>query len=232
MINTAYQRGDYDHLYANYLTKPHDKMAVAVEEVIKHRQPMLAIDLCAGTGHMAVELIRQHVDRVVAVDSSEAMLARFRDKAIQMSWMNRRTETLALDLNEPGALNYLENMVGGKADLITCRQGIGYLDPHTLAAIPTVLGPEGVFVFNTFIQPRALKPWTRQKDDIREAGIFLPFLDRVVHLQQRGWRFDVTHFVWHDIERYFVPVWRKLGFSIDGQKYGRSLLYTVTRLGG
>ena len=213
MIDSAYKRGDYDWLYANYLGDGHDSLSVALRRLLMAKPyPKVVLDLCAGTGHFTRELVDAGL-RVVAVDKSEAMLRQLRHKVGLIS-------ALELDLNAPEALDQLP-----WADLITCRQGAGYLSPRALSIIPSRLKPGGIFLFNAFAEPTS-RPWLRKRPEgIYEAGVYLA--GRVFHLQARWPRVDLTTFYWHDIEGPFARTWRRLGFDVDIQQMGRTLIVTI-----
>lgn len=226
IINSAYGRGDYDYLYANYLGEGHDSLDDAVSRVVKSRIPDKALDLCAGTGHLTRYLVRQHVPHVIALDGSDAMLRQLRGKLLPLDHVYSSISTLWVDLNEPRAIPQVRSQIG-EMDLVTCRQGVGYLKPKVLFQLPTLLRPGGTLLFNTFVKP-SHKPWWRRRDDgIYEAGFFV--FGRVVHLQARWPRVDMTHFYWHDIEGLFAPRWSNLGFHVIFSRRKRTLIVEVHR---
>jgi SAM-dependent methyltransferase len=217
MIDSAYERGDYDHLYENYLGNDHDSLRDALRALLGFgRGPESALDLCAGTGHLTQLLVASGL-RVMAVDKSSAMLEQLRRKVEP----RYAVQNFPLDLNKPGALKHLPT-----ADLITCRQGIGYLDSAVLAQIPTLLNPGGSFLFNSFVEPPRGPWWHSRGKGIYEAGFYLG--GRVYHLQARWPRFDVTHFRWHDVNK-LKNLWLAMGYTvlIDERKK-RTLVVKVT----
>jgi len=221
---SSYDRGDYDFLYANYLG--HDRLAKAVRERCDSHPPRVALDLCAGTGAMVETLVHLRTPRVIAIDKSSAMLDRIPSKLEPYGRLFSQVETWKLDLNQVGSLNALLAVLPDGVDLITCRQGVGYLTPQTLARIPTLLSPGGAFLFNTFAQPNQ-KPWCRKSGEgIYEAGVFLGH--KVFHLQFRWPKVDFTSFRWHNVNKDLVPAWIDKGLKVQVKQSGRSLLVAVT----
>jgi len=225
LLDSAYARGDYDWVYANYVD--HSHYDDAVEHIFRERSwvgaPAIrhALDLCAGTGVMTHQLVFDHyIDNVLAVDKSPAMLEALTHRVPQ-------ARRLVQDLNDPAAYGVLKHQLPeGGVDLITCRQGIGYLHGSFLRQIPSLLAPGGVFVFNTFEEPRLTR--LRRRDGILEAGVYLPPFRRVIHLQVRWPRFDVTTFVWHDYIA-LAKMWGKVGLEVTLGGQNRSWVLEVAR---
>jgi SAM-dependent methyltransferase len=228
MIDTAYERGDYDWLYANYLTAAHGRLEDAVRASCAFGHPEVAVDLCAGTGALTQVLLDEHIEHVIAVDGSRAMLGRLRAKITPLNRVHSNVTTIRTDLNhEHALLSVAEEIPGRRADLITCRQGIGYLDPHVLSHVPSLLRPGGRFLFNSFAEPSHMPWWKRRSGGIREAGVYV--FGRVVHLQARWPRFDVTTFRWHDIEGTFARGWETLGYKVRVAQHNRTLIVEVAK---
>ncbi len=226
MINRAYKSGEYDWLYANYLPHGKDKLVTTALQIIARSDPRVAIDLCAGTGYMTQVLCEQ-IPNVLAVDQSEAMLRSMAVKLNPFVRLKCNIWGLALDLNTPGALPHVKRSLNPfhGADLIVCRQGIGYLTPETLAHIPDLLTPGGSFLFNAFVRPRRLR--FRLSGDIAEAGLFA--FGRVLHLQGRWPKVDLTTFRWHDIPGFFGSLWSQLGYGVRLNVKGRTVLCEVQK---
>lgn len=235
MINSAYKSGDYDWLYANYLPAKQDRLAKLVAQTIERNDPEIAIDLCAGTGYMTKKLSDARVPNILAVDGSPQMLQSLGNKLGPLDNLRCKIWGLDMDLNESGALSHVRRSLDPfkGADLIVCRQGVGYLTPETLAQIPQLLNPGGSFLFNAFMKPTRLR-FRRSKNGIVEAGVFA--FGKVFHLQGR-WpeleerlpQVDLTSFRWHDINGFFSPLWNKLGFGVDIKIVGRSIICEVVR---
>jgi len=230
ILNSAFERGDYDWLYANYLDESHGLLGEAVGAI--RNEIEVAVDLCAGTGAMTFQLIGLQIPRVYAVDSSRALLTALRRKIKPLDILYASVTTVKVDLNDPEAMYYLKTALplntGHRADLITCRQAVGYLTHSTLAGIPELLAPGGRFLFNTFIEPPKGQVWFhRRTGGIAEAGFYA--FGRVFHLQARWPRVDATMFTWHDVDGVLKPLWEKSGYRVNVSQHGRTLIVEVHR---
>lgn len=232
-FDSAYERGDYDHLYANYLGDGHGRLAVAVRDYCKEANPIIAVDLCAGTGHMTLHLFDCGLRLVVAVDKSQAMLDHIPHKLPPVYQATRRIEYETLNLDKPGSFEELRKPLlafdGQGACIVTCRQGIGYLEANTLHLIPErLLAPGGSFLFNTFIEPPLMQPWMHHRGrGIYEAGFY--YDSRVYHAQIRWPRLDFTTFHWHDVVKAHGPAWVKKGYGVEITRHHRTLIVKVKR---
>ena len=231
IFNSAYERGDYDFLYANYMGGSHALMAVQVHQLLAESPVRVAVDLCAGSGAMTLPLMRWRVPEVYAVDKSPALLAALRGKVQPLDAIDTSLSLIQIDLNQEGAIDYIKGALSRsndyRADLVTCRQAIGYLSEKTLLSVPRLLAPGGRFVFNTFDEPPKGQLWRhRREDGIYEAGFYA--LGRVFHLQARWPRLDATMFWWHDAEK-LRETWEGRGLDVVIDRHGRSLFVTVTR---
>jgi SAM-dependent methyltransferase len=228
IVNSAYKRGDYEWVYANYLDASHGLLEDAVRAACAFRRPEVAVDLCAGTGAMTRVLLSEGIPHVVAVDASSAMLTSFRRGLSPLDMLHSDVTLVTTDLNRNGANRFLLGEVpGGQADLLTCRQGIGYLRPLTLSHLPDLLAPGGRLLFNSFVKPPHGPWWHSRSGGIKEAGFYA--FGRVFHLQARWPRFDVTHFFWHDLQGRFAPPWRKVGLKVTITQHKRTLLVEVLK---
>jgi len=230
ILNSAFERGDYDWLYANYLDENHGLLGEAVRAVGEEIDAEVAIDLCAGTGVMTFQLVDLQIPRVFAVDSSRTLLSALRRKIKPLGLLYSNVTTVSMDLNHDEALSFLKNALpsGHRADLITCRQAVGYLSQRTLSLVPELLAPGGRFLFNTFIEPPKGQVWFhRRSGGIAEAGFYA--FGRVFHLQARWPRVDATVFTWHDVEGVLKPLWEKSGYRVNVSQHGRTLIVEVHR---
>jgi SAM-dependent methyltransferase len=230
ILNSAFERGDYDWLYANYLDESHGLLKEAVQ-ALPNEGIETAVDLCAGTGVMTLQLLSMDISRVFAVDASEPLLSLLKRKIVAAGLGLYAVDFVTADLNRREAMPFLKGLLPRssdyRADLITCRQGVGYLNKETLVAIPDLLREGGNFVFNSFVEPKRT-PWLRRKDDgITEAGFYA--FGRVVHLQARWPRVDLTSFAWHDVEGTLKPLWERKGFRVKITKHNRTLIVRVLR---
>jgi SAM-dependent methyltransferase len=215
LTDSAYERGDYDFLYENYLGKGHDSLERALRELLESsRVPEVVLDLCAGTGHFTQVLVDAGMT-VLAIDKSKAMLEQLMRK-IEPRYAFR---TMALDLNRKGAVHRLP-----RADLITCRQGIGYLEPEVVAALPSRLSTGGTLLFNSFAEPPPGPWWHRRRKGIYEAGFYLR--GKVYHLQARWPRVDLTSFYWHDVGK-LTSDWQLAGYDVQVKQAGRTIIASV-----
>lgn len=217
MIDSAYARGDYDFLYENYLDKGHSTLQKALRELLEStRVPEVVLDLCAGTGHLTQVLVDAGM-HVLAIDKSGAMLDRLMRKVKPRYAVRTRT----LDLNLAGAVAQLP-----RANLIACRQGIGYLEYDVVAALPSRLSRGGSLLFNSFVEPPKRQLWTHERGKgIVEAGFY--HRGKVYHLQARWPRVDFTSFYWHDTGK-LVCDWELAGFDVQVQQTKRTLVVVVT----
>jgi hypothetical protein len=195
----------------------------------------IAVDLCAGTGHMTVQLFELGLPRVVAVDKHQAVLDRIRGKVPPLYQITRDLKCVSADLDKPGSIQKVYEsalLPSAGVQLVTCRQAIGYLEPSTLTYIPDrFLAPGGVFCFNTFVEPPANKLWWhRRNKGIYEGGFYLGFpRQRVYHAQFRWPRLDFTTFEWHDVAGVHRKAWERQGYEVIIEEHGRTLLVAVER---
>jgi len=231
IFDSAYERGDYDYLYANYLGDGHGSLGRSVKRHCEEHPTEMAVDLCAGTGHMAFHLFDCGVDTVVAVDKHQAVLDRILRKFPPIYRATRNLLALSYDLDEPGSFKKILDFSARDFgfDLVTCRQGIGYLDPATLSLIPDrLLDRGGVFLFNSFVEPPKGQPWFHNRGDgIYEAGVY--YDGRVYHAQFRWPRLDLTMFEWHDIVGVHGPAWERKGYEVDVARHNRTLIVKVIK---
>ena len=226
MINSAYERGDYDWLYENYLGG-RDRLMETVLHHCHQEGPETALDLCCGTGHVTKQLLDPgKVRKVLAVDSSWALLAGLERNLTPHERVMGEVQRLRLDLTSPQAYDTLSSEVPDKVDLIVCRQGVGYIPDSNLLWVPSLLKPGGRFFFNAFVEPRPLR-FRQSSGGILEAGCYL--FGKVYHLQFRWPRVDLTTFEWKDIES-LSRIWSKSGLEVDIQRFGRTFIVEVTRV--
>jgi demethylmenaquinone methyltransferase/2-methoxy-6-polyprenyl-1,4-benzoquinol methylase len=114
--------------------------------------PPLVLDLCCGTGDLALAVLAQGAGRVVACDFSRPMLARaaakFARKGVAARAAIVEADVLALPLPD------------GSVDAVTCGFGLRNLadTARGLAEMLRVLAPGGPAVILEFHQPRAGGP--------------------------------------------------------------------------
>jgi len=230
MLNSAYKRGDYDWVYANYLTASHGRLSAAVNQHCGETSPELAVDLCAGTGAMTQVLVGARVPLVIAVDQSSAMLDQLQAKIQPYEAVFSDVKTWVVDLNKPGEITSVLQALPRHhegADLVTCRQGVGYLKSWVLRQLPSLLAPGGALLFNTFVEPPT-GPWRhRRAGGIYEAGFY--WGGTVYHMQTRWPRIDLTSFHWHDIEEDFAQSWEASGYKVNIARHNRTLIVKVVR---
>jgi ubiquinone/menaquinone biosynthesis C-methylase UbiE len=94
-----------------------------------------------------------------------------------------------------------ENYPPGTFDVVVCRQGIGYLDIHTVfPAISRILRPGGQFIFNSFDRPKRFGFKGYQYEGATYNEVHLYLFGHVFHLQFREkMKPDVSVF------RYYSP---------------------------
>jgi predicted TPR repeat methyltransferase len=165
----------YAELYARWLAHAEDLLLFA------ELQPgERVLDLCGGTGVVAVKALRRGASSATLLD------------------LNPRCK-------DPGVIAYcgraeeVDNLLRGqKFDIIVCRQAIGYLDlGDTMRAVSKIVAPSGRFAFNAFRRPRwGLKFYRHAGKRFIEASAYLG--RRVFHVQASpGLGVDVTMFRWH-----------------------------------
>jgi len=153
ICSSAYSKGDYDWLYANYLAG-RDRLSEAFSHLRQDVPPRLAVDLCCGTGYMTRQLADLGAKRIICVDSSQAMLTSLWTGLTPLQKASSDINVLRGDFNASDTYRTLRRALEpGRADVIVCRQGVGYLDPVVLMQVPMLLRPGGSFLFNAFAKP-------------------------------------------------------------------------------
>jgi len=179
---------NYDTLYTRWLEKPGTLLDLA-----GWKPGMKLMDLCGGTGAVSLEAIRRGADPedITLVDLNP----RCPDKRIFQ------------DACKAENIGFVYEGRWGEWDVIVCRQAMAYLDiskfsgASLFGSINGLLKSRGVFVFNTFVEPRwALKRYKYAGLQYVEASAYLG--RTVWHVQGAlgvGW--DATKFHWHEEDR-------------------------------
>jgi demethylmenaquinone methyltransferase / 2-methoxy-6-polyprenyl-1,4-benzoquinol methylase len=121
--------------------------AATAEEYVRHVDAAMCLDLCSGTGDLAIELHRRLKTPVIASDFCHPMLVRSLSKTrkLRLDGIIRTVEADALAIPFPT----------GVFDAVTIAFGLRNLeDPGKgLAEMRRVLKPDGVLVILEFSQP-------------------------------------------------------------------------------
>ena len=114
----------------------------------------IVLDIGTGKGHTAIALA-PHVDRVIAVDSEEDVVAKCR-QYIKESRLVDRIEVIAM--NASGAFPFDSNSF----DIVTCRAAFHHFDKgeNTLMEVERILRPGGRFVMmDPYFSSGSLAEW-------------------------------------------------------------------------
>jgi ubiquinone/menaquinone biosynthesis C-methylase UbiE len=190
----------YDRLYARWLKGGSDLL-----ETLRPGERVL--DLCGGTGILAVEALNRGAGEAWLLDLNPRCPD---ERVVKMAGPAEAADTL---------------IEGVEFDLIVCRQAIGYLEPQiAFYAVKRLLAPRGRFVFNTFLQPRwRLQTYRYEGRRFLEASGY--WKKHVVHLQASPTiGADVTHFR-HHTKHELITTLLEAGFGIHVQEKGRSLRF-------
>lgn len=197
---------NYDLLYAKWLENPGKLL-----DMVGWKPGMRLLDLCGGTGAIALEALRR------GAKEGDVVLLDVDPRCPDPRVLKIRGEAERLG----------EHLWYEKFDIVICRQSVSFLDVSSspgLAMFPAIhdlLNPGGRLVFNTFAKPRWLvKPYRYKGRWFLEVSAYIG--RQVFHLQAgHGLGTDVTAFRWHDPQALAMQVSRA-GFDtvdlIDGGK--------------
>lgn len=150
----------YDKLYSRWLRSPGDLLDLGGYDPAKDR----LLDLCGGTGAVALEAVRRGAAARVALVDLNPRCVHPRIQPFKADVCRQRLEV-------------------GLFDLCVIRQAVGYLDMHAVASsLSGTMPPGSRLVFNTFRNPR----WraTVYRDQGRSyLELSGHFGSRVVHAQ-------------------------------------------------
>lgn len=234
----------YQKLYARFQRRSPKDFINFAGAVKNHR----VLDICAGSGRLSLEAVRQGAREVVLMDREKKMidkriLRRVRMKIFigDVEWCETSIPTKEYALRfrkikavigdaEPQLKKLLKD--GYYFDTVFCQQGVNYwLNPKTTKLVRDLLAPGGLFVFNTFNRQPAKKPLVKEyKLDGSNFTEVSWLIGKVVHHVQvrEGMPCHTTYFNWlppEEIEKilkpYFAAVVKKEG--------GTSLYYCVKK---
>jgi demethylmenaquinone methyltransferase / 2-methoxy-6-polyprenyl-1,4-benzoquinol methylase len=180
----------------------------AMVEAVKASAEDRVLDVAAGTGMVAAELVRSYGCRVTALDQSAAMLARARAKLSSDPQLAARIELVE---GEAERLPFDD----GAFDHLTFTYLLRYVDDPaaTLRELARVVAPGGRIASLEFCVPRGPLLWTWRA----YTRVALPALGR---LAGREW-YDVGRFLGPSIEAFYAAhplprqteIWREAGIS-------------------
>jgi demethylmenaquinone methyltransferase/2-methoxy-6-polyprenyl-1,4-benzoquinol methylase len=196
----------YDELGAALSFFQDPRWRRAMVATVGARENERVLDVAAGTGLVAQELIRSYGCRVVALDQSAAMLERARQKLAADETLGDRVELVA---GEAESLPFDD----GAFDHLTFTYLLRYVDDPaaTLGELARVVRPGGRIACLEFGRPRGwwLWPWRLY------TRVGLPALAR---LAGRQW-YEVGRFLGPSIEGFYarhplerqLEMWRRAG---------------------
>lgn len=171
----------YAALYKRWLDRPGDLLHRG-----GFRRGMKVLDLCGGTGVVAVEAMRRGAAAATVFDLNP-----------------RVSQHLGIQTVAGDARKLKDHFSPGSFDFVVCRQAINYMRTHDalvdlLMGVRWVKAPGDPFVFNTFLKPRThLKAYRLDGHFYVEAALTFGSVGDVFHLQAAtGIGIDVSHFVW------------------------------------
>jgi len=174
----------YASLYARWLTNPGKLL-----DLVGYEPGQRLIDLCGGTGAVALEALRR------GADPSTVMLIDLNPRC-----PDDRIEQVAADANQIGPQVFGDRQpeCHHSFDLIVVRQAAAYLGWNSFMVLwlAALLKPNGWLVFNTFTKPKwSLQTYKFEGRRYFEASGY--FGKTVWHVQAApsiGW--DLTRFQW------------------------------------
>jgi len=200
----------------------------AMVQAIDPRPDQLVLDVATGTGLVASELVRRGGCKVVALDQSEAMLARGRARLARRPALAQRITLLK---GEAERLPFADN----EFDALTFTYLLRYVDdrPATMRELVRVLKPGGMIGMVEFGVPDG-GPLREMWRLYTRAG--LPVLGRLV---SPAW-VEVGHFLGPSIEQFHAAepdlpaLWRSVGLSqvaLRRMSFGAGLVMWGTKGG-
>jgi demethylmenaquinone methyltransferase/2-methoxy-6-polyprenyl-1,4-benzoquinol methylase len=198
----------YDELGAALSFFQDPRWRRAMVATVAARESERVLDVAAGTGLVAEELVRSYGCRVVALDQSTAMLERAQRKLAADPALDARVELL---VGEAESLPF----DGGAFDHLTFTYLLRYVDDPaaTLGELARVVRPGGRVACVEFGRPRGgwLWPWRLY------TRVGLPALGRLAGHQ---W-YEVGRFLGPSIEGFYerhplesqLEMWRRAGIA-------------------
>ena len=148
-----YPKGSiYIELYKKYL----GRSSMELLKKANFQKGQTAIDLCCGTGRLTQALLNSGAKHVLMVDQAPQMV----DPQLKNDKRTQFTE-IPVEVMVKSLANDTRYK-GEGFDAIFCQQGVNYwLNKRTAAYLPSLLKPNGVFVFNTFKYKPSAVPQTK-----------------------------------------------------------------------
>ncbi|KKM72979.1 hypothetical protein LCGC14_1415090 [marine sediment metagenome] len=225
----------YEKLYANYLDE--DKMHKLLNYIpLKDYKDKVAIDICAGSGRITLELFKRGVSEIEMVEQERAMIIpewfnrefRYKEQMSIIYWSIEEYLQTFKDLKDEDS---------AFLDIAVCQQSINYwLNKKTAKGLAHIMLKDGIFIFNTFNSKPSLCPTPKQyhitgKDGNEEHFTELSWIvdDTIIHhVQTRtGMEPHVTSFKWMSQDYIFSCLGEY--FLVSCQNFGKSVYYKCVR---
>ncbi len=210
---------DYSKLYQKYYE---GRWVGELIELVGPVENKRGLDLCAGDGLLSWEAVRRGAKEMLLVEKEVLMI----------DW-----GLVGANLKIAICTDAVENILlhfrpdNSKFDFVICRQGVNYwLNEELVKNLAQVLGPDGVFVFNTFHRKPIGEPRVKQYAIGRHTFVEVNWLvdDVVHHVQIRnGLPPHTTSFKWLSpeyLQKILCPF-----FSIEIKKDGATALYRCVK---
>ena len=210
MLNCTTDR--YAELYASWLKNQRELLALA-----GYRMGEALLDLCGGTGAVAMEAIRP------SQEVGEPSTGRLPD--VRLLDLNPRCDDPRVVCVSGEAERADELFVDSLFDVVICRQAMAYLDERRVfKAVARVLKVGGRFVFNTFACPTegGRRPWSLKTYRHEGARYFEGHLFRGNQVRGKVWHVQARWPVGVDVTRftYLSSNWLAL-YAVDAGFCGR-----------
>ena len=179
------------------------------------------LDLCAGSGRLALEALHQGAEKVWLVEQEKEMVPR-------NLYSNTKITTSIGRVEE-----WMEWFIEKKKlfDAVVCQQAINYwLNDRTAGLVAGVLKDGGAFVFNTFNQKPSGKPAVREYEIEDKKFVETSWLVGVTvhHVQVReGMAPHTTSFQWlstKHLMNILTP-----SFLVTVKTYGKTSVYRCVK---
>ncbi|TSC83280.1 MAG: hypothetical protein G01um101419_110 [Parcubacteria group bacterium Gr01-1014_19] len=194
------------------------------KDLIRRAGPLdgkLALDLCGGSGRLALMAVEEGARMAWLVEQEEAMI-------FSEAWLDPKIRVAVSDVES--ALFDLQKF-GAEFQAVFCQQAVNYwLNERTVDLLANVMPKDGVFIFNTFIARPPEKPVVKEYglDGHSFVEVSWAVGDVVHHVQVRdGLSSHTTTFKWLS-QKSFRAILEKR-FSVEVQCEDKTAIYCCVK---